>query len=129
MALSEGIGGVLYAASTRGPTVYTTFIATRDGVARHRDAFAAMTRAIGQMQAWLVDHSAEELAGSVAPFFPDLPNHTLLSALQWYHQAGIWARAPKMSQEGFSRLASSFLSGGLVARLPRYEDCVEPTLG
>ena len=32
MAVQQGIGKILYAASTRGPTVYTTFLATRDGV-------------------------------------------------------------------------------------------------
>jgi NitT/TauT family transport system substrate-binding protein len=33
MALQRGIGKVLYAASTRGPTVYTTFLATRRATA------------------------------------------------------------------------------------------------
>ena len=55
MALGYGIGDVLLAASSRGPTVYTTFIATRNAIARHRDEFAAMTRAIGRMQTWLAD--------------------------------------------------------------------------
>jgi NitT/TauT family transport system substrate-binding protein len=53
MAVQQGIGKVLYAASTRGPTVYTTFLATRDGIARNRSAIAAMVRAVRHMQAWL----------------------------------------------------------------------------
>src|SRR5262249_19756216 len=46
MALELCAGHILDAASTRGPTVYTTFVATRSGIERHRDAFTGMTRAI-----------------------------------------------------------------------------------
>ena len=46
-------GTILYAASSRGPTVYTSFIATRSKVASHRDAFFAVTRALAKMQKWL----------------------------------------------------------------------------
>jgi NitT/TauT family transport system substrate-binding protein len=129
MAVSEDVGDVLLAASVRGPTVYTTFISTRDAVARHRDAFAAMTRAVGQMQAWLAGHSGEELVIITAPFFPTIAEDILARSLRRYHQAGIWATAPEISRQGFSRLADSLQSGGFIARVPRYEDCVEHTLG
>ncbi len=39
MALRTGAGDILYAATRRGPTVYTTFLATRMGIERHRDTF------------------------------------------------------------------------------------------
>jgi NitT/TauT family transport system substrate-binding protein len=45
MALQAGAGDILYAASNRGPTVYTTFLTTRDNISRNRVAFAAMVRA------------------------------------------------------------------------------------
>ena len=51
MAEKDRAGDVLYAASTRGPTVYTAFIATRDACTKHRDEFAAMTRATAKMLA------------------------------------------------------------------------------
>ena len=125
MALSEGIGDVLLAASARGPTVYTTFIAARDAMARHHDAFAAMTRAVERMQTWLADHSAEELALVVAPFFPEIAGNILSSSLRRYLEAGIWASATEVSRPGFSRLADSLQSGGFISRPARYEDCVE----
>jgi NitT/TauT family transport system substrate-binding protein len=46
MALKSGVGNILYAASARGPTTYTTFLATRDSIERNRAAFAAMVRAV-----------------------------------------------------------------------------------
>jgi NitT/TauT family transport system substrate-binding protein len=129
MAQAEGIGDVLYAAATRGPTAYTTFIATRNGIARHRAAFAAVTRAIMQMRGWLAEHGAEELAEVTAPYFPDIARDILISALRRYHRAGMWMLTPDVSRQGFARLAESLLSGGYISRLPVYEDCVEQGLG
>jgi NitT/TauT family transport system substrate-binding protein len=128
IALRSGIGKILYAASARGPTVYTTFLATRDGIEHNRAAFAAMIRAVRRMQSWLYDHSAEELADVVAPFYPDVARDLLADSLRRYREAGLWARRPDVSREGFVRLAESLMSGGFISRMHAYEDCVDQTL-
>ena len=81
MAEQDGAGDILYAASTRGPTAYTAFIATREACAKYRDEFAAMTRATAKMLAWLYANPAEELATAVATFFPDVPKDILARSL------------------------------------------------
>ena len=124
LVLQSGAGRILYAASTRGPTVYTAFIATRDGVARHHADFAGMVRAMRHMQAWLGEHDAEDLAAVTAPFFPQIARDVLARSLRRYGEAGLWARAPAVSRQGFARLAESLLSGGFISAMPRYEDCV-----
>src|SRR5438045_3288476 len=40
-ALADG-NAILYAASSRGPTCYTTFICSRDGAAKRREEFIAL---------------------------------------------------------------------------------------
>jgi NitT/TauT family transport system substrate-binding protein len=124
MAERDGAGDVLYAASSRGPTVYTAFIATSGSAVTHRAEFAAITRAVGKMEQWLYSHSAEELAEAVAPYFADVPKDLLAHSLQRYRDAGLWAREPAMSREGFERLGASFVSGGSLRRPPVYEQCV-----
>ena len=128
MAEQDGAGDVLYAGNSRGPTVYTAFIATRDGVSRHRDTFAAMMRALAAMELWLYSHSADELTEATASFFPQVPKDLLKLSLQRYRDAGLWARNPVMSRQGFDRLGQSFLSGGSLAHPPVYEECVEQNL-
>jgi NitT/TauT family transport system substrate-binding protein len=124
IALQEGIGDVLYAAASRGETVYTSFIATRAGIARQRPAFAGMVRAISRMQAWLAAHTAEEIAAIVAPFFPEIVPAVLELSLRRYREAGIWSARPEISRQGFSQLADSLRSGGFISGTPRYEECV-----
>lgn len=124
MALRERIGDILYAASSRGPTCYTTFIATRAGVERHRDAFAGLTRAVARMQSWLAENGPDALAAVTAPFFPAIASDLLVDAMRRYHAAGIWSASAAVSPQGFARLAASLHAGGFISAIPRPEDCI-----
>lgn len=124
MAVRQGIGEILHAASGRGLTSYTTLLATRAGVERRRAEFASMTRAIGRTRAWLTDHSAAELAAVVAPYFADVARDDLVSALRKYKDAGLWSQDTTVTRDGFQRLAVSLRSGGFISRAADYDDCV-----
>jgi NitT/TauT family transport system substrate-binding protein len=128
MAEQDSAGDVLYAASTRGPTAYTAFIATRNACATYGGEFAAMTRATAKMLAWLYANPADELAKAVTTFFPDVPQDILARSLGRYKDAGLWSRETRMNPQGFARLAQSLHSGGFITRVPGYDECVEPTL-
>jgi NitT/TauT family transport system substrate-binding protein len=125
MATGSGAGNILYAANARGPTVYTTYLASRDSIRRNRAAFDAMVRAIRRTLTWVAEHSGAELADAVTPYYPHIARGLLTSSLQRYHDAGLWARTPDVSRQGFERLADSLKSGGFVSRLHAYEDCVD----
>jgi NitT/TauT family transport system substrate-binding protein len=80
------------------------------------------------MQSWVYDHSAEELADVVAPFYPGVARDLLASSLRRYRDAGLWARRPEVSREGFERLAECLRSSGFISRTHAYEDCVDQSL-
>jgi NitT/TauT family transport system substrate-binding protein len=128
MALQAGAGEILYAASARGPTVYTTFLASRDSIRRNRAAFDAMVRATRRTLVWVAEHTADELADAVAAYYPHVARELLASALRRYRAAGLWARTPEVSRQGFARLADSLKSGGFISRLHAFEDCVDQSL-
>lgn len=128
LALQSGAGDILHAASARGLTSYTTFLTTRGSIAKNHETFAAMVRATRRTLAWLADHSADQLTEAVASFYPDIPREVLASSLRRYRDAGLWARTPDVSRQGFGRLAESLKSGGFISRMHSYDDCVEQTL-
>jgi NitT/TauT family transport system substrate-binding protein len=128
MATKTGAGEVLYAANSRGPTVYTTFLASRDSIRRNRPAFDAMVRAMRRTLTWVAEHSGAELADAVKSYYPDVSRELLASSLQRYRDANLWARTPEVSRAGFARLADSLKSGTFVSRLHAYEDCVDQSL-
>jgi NitT/TauT family transport system substrate-binding protein len=116
---------VLYAASSRGPCVYTTFICSRGSAAKRRAEFAALTRATQATLDWIAEKGPAELARVTASRFPDLPAEVLAAALARYHAAGIWSRDATVSEAGFERLAHSMQSGGFIAKRASYSECVE----
>lgn len=122
-ALSAGFV-ILHAQSSRGPTAYTTFTATPEGMRRHRDTFTSMTKAMARTQAWLSTNSADDLSSAVASFFPSIPTDSLARSFARYMKARIWASDTDVSREGFTRLAESLRSGGFIASLPDYDACV-----
>ena len=123
-ALAEG-NAMLYAASSRGPTCYTSFITSRDSASKRRDEFAALTRATQAVLDWVADNGPAELARVTASFFPDVPQDLLRSAFERYHRAGLWSRTTAVSKTGFERLAYSLHDGGFIAHRATYAECVQ----
>ena len=121
-ALAGG-NAILYAASSRGPTSYTTFITSRETAAGHRDEFVALTRAIQAMLDWVAKEGPAELARATASFFPDVPQELLRAAFERYQRAGLWSHTTTVNKAGFERLAYSLHDGGFIAHRATYAEC------
>ena len=87
-----------------------------------------MTRATAKMLNWVYANLLRSLRPAWRRFFPDVPKELLARSLGRYRDAGLWSRETRMIPQGFARLGQSFVSGGFLARPPRYDECVEPTL-
>jgi NitT/TauT family transport system substrate-binding protein len=123
-ALAAG-NTVLYAASSRGPTSYTTFITSRDTISRHRDALGALERATQTMLDWVAKEGPAELARVTASFFPDVPQELLRAGFERYHRAGLWSRRTTVNKTGFDRLAYSLHDGGFIKHRATYAECAQ----
>jgi NitT/TauT family transport system substrate-binding protein len=123
-ALADG-NAILYAASSRGPTAYTTFITSRESASKHREEFAALTRATQAMLDWVGKVGPDELVRVTASFFPDVPQELLRSAFERYQRAGLWSRTTTVSKAGFERLAYSMHDGGFIKHRATYAECAQ----
>ncbi len=129
-SITERAGALLYTAARRGPTVYTTFICSRAGMAARGAAFAALDRALQHLLDWMDSEGPGELARVTAAYFPDIPADQFRASVERYCAEGVWARKTEVSRAGFDRLAASLLSGGFIASPMSYDACVhrfEPT--
>src|SRR5262249_29655507 len=78
--ISAGEGHLWHAASTRGPTAYTSFYARRGVLAARRDEFKKLVRALYRTQKWVNAASPETLAAAGQSFFPEGPVPRLQAA-------------------------------------------------
>jgi NitT/TauT family transport system substrate-binding protein len=122
--LANGVGVVLHAANSRGPTAYTTFISTRKIIAQKKASFEAMIRAVEQMGPWIDTHTGQELAALVAPFYPHVAHDVLIQSMDRYKKAGLWFCKKTISRRGFERLKLSMRRGGFIESDPSYENCI-----
>jgi NitT/TauT family transport system substrate-binding protein len=127
-ALASNKGHLWYAASTRGRTTYTAFVATRDRVAGRAEPLLRMVRAIQRTQQWIYTRPAPEIARAISSFFPALDRGVLAAALARYQAQSVWGRDPVLPEDGFDRLRRCLVSGGFIRRLPAYAACVDNSL-
>jgi NitT/TauT family transport system substrate-binding protein len=117
---------ILYAGHTRGPTVYTTLICSRDGWNTHHRAFNVLRGVLGELQAWMHAQTPATIASHIQSFFPEIGASQLEQAVGRYLHHGIWAASPGMSQAGFDRLSYSLHSGGFIRTQIKFSSCVTP---
>jgi len=123
--LKSGRHKILYAAHSRGPTVYTAFICSQEGFAKKHAEFAQLNEVLGTLQTWLHTHSARDITNIVQPYFAELELDVLTSAIDRYLQNQVWATTPEVSKAGFDRLADSLHSGGFIQTRILYDSCVK----
>ncbi len=124
--LSNPAYQILYAAHSRGPTVYTSLICSRDGWKKNHIAFTALRDILGELQTWMHRQTPATLASHVQSFFPELSAQQLESALARYLNHGVWAKSPEMSKAGFDRLSYSLHSGGFIRTQIDFASCITP---
>ena len=123
--VNDGAGHVWYAASSRGPTSYTSFNTTRDFIERNPDAVARMTRAMYRTLKWVAAHDGRELARAIGSYFPGLPAPVLAACCDGYQSRGLWNRTPILQREGLEWLRDAMLASGAIKTRFAYDDCVD----
>ena len=126
--IRDGIGHIWYAAADRGPCSYTALYAKWDTLREKPDITSAMARAIYRTLKWLHGNPPATVAATVAEFFPELDPDVLTACITRYLALGAYGKTPVLPREGFERLRTACLSGGLLSRGASYEACVDTAL-
>jgi NitT/TauT family transport system substrate-binding protein len=126
--LGTGAGYLWHAASSRGRTTYTAFVTTRDRLLRDPEPFLRMTRAIFRTQQWLKNKPADQIAATIASFFPAIDPGALARALARCRAQRVWGDDPVLPEDGFDRLRRGLVSSGFIRRPIAFQACVDNRL-
>ena len=119
---------VWYAAATRGLTAYTTLVTRRSVLEKRQDELLAMTRAVHRTLGWFAVTPADEIAGKLRDYFPDVPTAICAAAIERYRQLSLWGRDPVIRREGYDRLHAAMRAAGALGRDIAFDDCVDTSL-
>jgi len=102
-----------------GEVPYTAYYALGSFMQENPEVIQGFTNALVRGQRWVAEHSPEEVAQVIAPFFPDADPEIMASAIANYMRIGAYATAPMMTEEAFGRLQTIMEDAGeLSARAP-----------
>jgi NitT/TauT family transport system substrate-binding protein len=123
-ALRTGKAYLVYEASSRGPTVYTAFITSRNTLERRKPDIRALDRALGRALTWMRAEGPAATMARVRGYFPDLSEDDLSDSVSRYIHNEVWSDTTRVDRAGFDRLSDSFFRGGAIRAPAHYEHCV-----
>ena len=108
-----------------GEIPYTAYFASQSYLKENSDTVMRFTRAIAKSQQWVKDHSNEEIAEAVAPFFPDTSLKVLSSVAARYKSINAWKYEPVMKQSALERLEDVMETAGELEKRVNFNDLVD----
>jgi NitT/TauT family transport system substrate-binding protein len=124
--LADGTGHLVAAmGDATGPVPFSSFMATREALARDRERIVRFVRGFARAQRWIGSSAAAEIAAVIAPAFPDIDARIRVAAVERYLRQSTWARDPVLTRSGFDALQTILLDGGFIRRAHRFEDLVD----
>ena len=96
---------------TVGPADYTTFMATDKYIHDNPTIIQTWTDVIYRAQRWTAEHSPEEVAQAIAPFFPGVNPKALALGAERYGKLHIWKSTPKIEPKAIDRFEDILVQG------------------
>ena len=91
---------------------YTAYFTTKSYMEKNPKIVQDFTDAVYKGQRWVKEHSAEEIAKEVMPFFPDADEKLLVTVINRYKEIGAWSETPVMTEESLNRLQEVMKTAG-----------------
>ena len=107
-----------------GYVPYTSFSAKKSYIEKNPEVIQAFTNALQKGMDYCAEHSAKEIAKSIAPQFAETDAETLEIIVARYDEQDTWKTDPAFEKEAFDLLLNILMDAGeLDAALP-YEELV-----
>lgn len=127
MLEKEGSGKILASiGESAGSLSYTCFFATKSYMDNNPETIKKFTKAIYKGQQWIQNHSSEEAADLIKPFFPGTDEDVIISVLNNYKKIDAYSATPSINKEDLNNLMDVIQSydSSLIPSKPSYETLV-----
>lgn len=121
----EGKGYVVASVGAEsGYIPYTTYSAKKSYIEKNPDIIQNFTKGLYKGMLWVENHTAEEVAKSLQPHFPDADLDILVNVVNRYRSIGAWAPDLVMTKEGLERLQDIMTEAGELNKKVPFEGIV-----
>lgn len=124
----EGIGYVVASFGVEsGHLPYTVFMTKQSYIKKHNDVVQSFTNAVYKAQTWVEEHSAEEIADVVAPYFENVDRDIMISSIARYKEQGSYATDPIVDEAEWNNLLDVMTSAGELSARTEHKEIVNTT--
>jgi len=121
----EGKGHVIASfGEESGQVPYTVFMAKSSFIKNNEKTIEKFTRAIFKAQQWVEDHSGEEIAEVIKPYFEDTDIDILAVSMERYKKQDSFAKNPLLTEDGWNLLQQMMDEAGELPEDAPYEELV-----
>jgi len=125
MLEAEGAGAVVASLGRAGGFIaYTAYCALGSYIEENPEIIQKFTNAIYKGQIWVQQHSSEEIAAAVQPFFPDTDLNLLTTVVDRYKEQDSWCTNPVIIPETLDRLQDIMETAGELEKRVPYDRIV-----
>ncbi len=107
-----------------GEIPYTAYFAKKSYIEANPDIIQGFTNAIYRGEQWVKEHTAKEIAETIASFFPDSEIDMLTTSIQSYIDIDAWKDNPILKEESFNLLQTVMKEAGELEKEADYNKIV-----
>ncbi|MBA1334550.1 MAG: ABC transporter, substrate-binding protein (cluster 10, nitrate/sulfonate/bicarbonate) [Firmicutes bacterium] len=122
MLEAEGTGTIVASiGEAGGPIAYTAYSALKSYIEKNPEIIQKFTNAIYKGQLWVDQHTPEEIAREIEPFFPDTDIDLLATVVKRYKDQDTWCKNPVMIPETLDHLQDIIQTAGELDKVVPYD--------
>ncbi|MCU6708226.1 ABC transporter substrate-binding protein [Paenibacillus sp. J5C_2022] len=126
----EGRGHVIASFGTEsGHLPYTVFMTKQSYMDKNKKWVQAFTDAVYKAQQWVAEHSAQEIAEVVSPYFENVDRDILISSIDRYKSQGSFASDPIIDEAEWNNLLDIIMSAGELEKRTEHSVLVNTGFG
>lgn len=123
---AEGKGYIVASVGeAAGEIPYTAYYALDSYIKENPEIIQGFTNAIAKAEKWVAEHSADEIAATIAPLFPDSDTELLSKAIARYKEIDAYSTVPMMTEDAFNRLQLVMEEAGELTQKAPYSELVD----
>lgn len=103
-----------------GLIAYTAYFTTKSFIDKNPEMIQKFTNAFYKGQLWVKNHTAEEIAKEIKPFFPDAEDKLLVTVVNRYKEIDAWRDNPITTPESLDLLQEVMQSAGELDKKVEY---------
>ena len=122
----KGLGHVVASLGTESGFVpYTVYMSTSDYINENPEIIQSFTNAIYKGQLWVNEHTSEEIAAVILPYFTESDLETLTGIIERYKAQDTWKTDPIFEKESLEHIEDIMEFGGELSKRVDFDGFID----